>query len=123
PLLWHRWVWRQRTLADAARYLKRRHPRLGDELLGIVELAHHHPGDQSRPLIEAAMRQIDERVADRDFSDAVPTRRYGRRLVGALAALALAGLLLAFVSDAARNTLARWVSPWRGLDRYTFAQL
>mgnify|MGYP000957076330 CR=1 FL=1 len=123
PLLWHRWVWRQRTLADAARYLKRRHPRLGDELLGIVELAHHHPGDQSQPLIEAAMRQIDERVADRDFSDAVPTRRYGRRLVGALATLALAGLLLAFVSDAARNTLARWVSPWRGLDRYTFAQL
>lgn len=123
PLLWHRWVWRQRTFADAARYLKRRHPRLGDELLGIVDLAHRYPGDQSQALIEAAMRQVDERAANCDFSDAVPTRRHGRRLRWTLAVLALSGALLVFVSDAARNTLARWVSPWKALDRYTFAQI
>lgn len=123
PLLWHRWVWRQRTLGDAARYLKRRYPKVGDELLGIVELAHHHPADQSQVLITAAMRQVDERIGDRDFSDAVPTRRYSRRLRSVLAILALSGLLLALVSDAARNALARWVSPWKTIDRYTFAQL
>ena len=67
PLLWHRWVWRQRTLGDAARYLKRRYPKIGDELLGIVELAHHHPGDQSQTLITAAMRQggADSTIARR----------------------------------------------------------
>lgn len=123
PLLWHRWVWRQRTLGDAARYLKRRYPKIGDELLGIVELAHHHPGDQSQILITAAMRQVDERIGERDFSDAVPTRRYGHRLRGVLAVLAVAALLLTLVSDAARNALARWVSPWKQVDRYTFAQL
>ncbi len=42
PLLWHRWVWRQRSLRQAAYLLKRRYPGLGDELLGIIELAHNH---------------------------------------------------------------------------------
>lgn len=123
PWLWHRWVWRQRTLGDAARYLKRRYPKLGDELLGIVELAHQHADGQSEVLINAAMRQVDERVAGKDFSDAVPTRRYGKRLAGVAVVLALAGGLLFIVSDAARNALARWVSPWKAVDRYTFAQL
>ena len=123
PLLWHRWVWRQRTLGDAARYLKRRYPKIGDELLGIVELAHHHPGDQSQTLITAAMRQVDERIGDRDFSDAVSTRRYRHRLCGTLVVLAVAVLLLTLVSDAAKNALTRWVSPWKSVDRYTFAQL
>lgn len=123
PLLWHRWVWRQRTLGDAARYLKRRHPRVGDELLGIVELAHHHADGQSEPLIQAAMRQVDERIAGRDFSDAIPTHRHRRRLAGALVVLAGVSVLLVLVSDAARNTLVRWVSPWKAVERYTFAQL
>jgi hypothetical protein len=29
PLKWHRWVWRQRSLEDAARLLKRTFPALG----------------------------------------------------------------------------------------------
>jgi len=123
PLLWHRWVWRQRTLGDAARYLKRRYPKIGDELLGIVELAHHHPGDQSRILISAAMRQVDERLGDHDFSNAVSTRRHSRRLRAALVVLAAAALLLTVVSEASLNALTRWISPWRAVDRYTFAQL
>lgn len=123
PILWHRWVWRQRTLADAARYLKRRFPRLGDELLGIIELAHHHPPDQSQVLITAAMKQVDERVGNEDFASAVPTQRHGRRLAGTLLVLLASGLLLVFVSEAARNALSRWVTPWRDVARYTFAQL
>jgi len=123
PLLWHRWVWRQRTLAEAARFLKRRFPRLGDELLGIIELAHHHSGNTSIVLVEAAMRQVDERAGAQDFSEAVPANGYGRLLGGALGLLVVAGLLLFFVSDAAQNALARWISPWKQVDRYTFAQL
>lgn len=123
PLLWHRWVWRQRTLADAARYLKRRDPKVGDELLGIVELAHDRRGGSSPALVEAAMRQIDERVAGRDFTGAVPTRRHRKRLAWSCLVLGVAGLLLALVSGAARNALARWVSPWKAVERYTFARL
>lgn len=123
PLLWHRWVWRQRTLAEAARFLKRRFPRLGDELLGIIELAQHHPETSSLALVEAAMRQVDERVGTQDFSDAVPAHAYHRWLGSALGLLLVTGLLFLIVSDAARNTMVRWVSPWKAVERYTFAQL
>lgn len=123
PLLWHRWVWRHRSLADAAQYLRRRHPRLGDELLGVIELARGADRGQSPALINAAMRQVDERVGDEDFSDSVPTRRHRRRLRATAVVLSAAVLLLVFLTDAARNTLVRWVSPWKQTERYTFAQL
>src|ERR1700752_5087481 len=48
PLKWHRWVWRQRRLEDAARLLRRKFPRLGDQLLGIGELAHIDDGHGGR---------------------------------------------------------------------------
>ena len=64
PLKWHRWVWRQRSLEDAARLLKRTFPRLGDQLLGIVELAHMEAGSAGRSerLVQAAMEQAAEAV-------------------------------------------------------------
>jgi len=123
PLLWHRWVWQQRSLRQAACLLKRRYPGLGDELLGIIELAHNHSGSNSLVLIEAAMRQVDERAGSEDFSQAIPAGGYGKWLFTAVTALFVSGLLLTLVSDAARNAMARWVSPWRDVDRYTFAQL
>lgn len=123
PILWHRWVWRQRSLRQAACLLRRRYPGLGDELLGIIELAHNHSGNNSLVLIEAAMRQVDDRSENEDFSQAIPPGGYGKWLVTAVAALIVSGLLLTLVSEAARNALTRWVSPWREVDRYTFAQL
>src|SRR4029078_11432206 len=59
PLKWHRWVWRQRRLEDAARLLGRTLPRLGDQLLGIVELARveHAAIGRSERLVQAAMAQ------------------------------------------------------------------
>src|SRR6266478_1906474 len=62
PLKWHRWVWRQRRLEDAARLLRRTFPRLGDQLLGIVELARLESGSAGRSerLVQAAMAQAAE---------------------------------------------------------------
>ena len=40
PLVCHRWIWRSRRLEQVARILKFKHPRLGDYLLGIIELVH-----------------------------------------------------------------------------------
>src|SRR5262245_20749842 len=36
PLAVHRWVWGQRKLEQLARLLTRRHPHIGDHLLGII---------------------------------------------------------------------------------------
>src|SRR4051794_8128306 len=37
PLALHRWIWRQRRLEQLARLLSRTHPRIGDQLLGVIE--------------------------------------------------------------------------------------
>ena len=73
PLKWHRWVWRQRQLEDAAKLLGWKLPRLGDQLLGIVELAKDQGSVTGRSdrLVAAAMEQADEAVKDQDLSHAV----------------------------------------------------
>jgi len=125
PLKWHRWVWRQRSLEDAARLLKRTFPRLGDQLLGIVELAHVEAGSAGRSerLVQAAMDQAAEAVKDKDFSHAVPEAKHFQWgwAAGVTAMLAVAALTL--VPDAAWNAMARWVTPWRDVERFTFAKI
>jgi hypothetical protein len=125
PLKWHRWVWRQRQLEDVARLLRITFPRLGDQLLGIVELVRMDQGSSGRSerLVQAAISQTAEAVKDRDFSNAVPHARH--RQWGWAATSILGVVLLAFivVTPAARNALLRWIAPWRNVERFTFANV
>jgi hypothetical protein len=125
PLKWHTWVWRQRRLEDAARLVRRTFPRLGDQLLGIVELAHTEAAQSGRSerLIQAAMAQAAEAVADKDLSEAIPggQRRRWAWATGALAATL--ALVAAFASEAAWNAGARWLTPWRNVARFTFTRI
>ncbi|MDB6155530.1 MAG: hypothetical protein JWL90_3983 [Chthoniobacteraceae bacterium] len=125
PLKWHRWVWRQRRLEDAARLLRRTFPRLGDQLLGIVELARmdHGAAGRSERLVEAAMAQAADAVRDKDFTHAVPDARHHQWAWAAGGVLALAALAFAVVDEAALNALARWITPWRDVERFTFAKV
>lgn len=125
PLKWHRWVWRQRRLEDAARLLRRTFPRLGDQLLGIVELAHREAGatGQSERLVQAAMEQAAEAVKDKDFSHAVPEARHFQWGWAAGVAALLAAAALVVVPEAAWNAMARWAMPWRQVERFTFARI
>jgi hypothetical protein len=125
PLKWHRWVWQQRRLEDAARLLRGTFPRLGDRLLGIVELARmdHAVAGRSERLVEAAMEQAADAVKDQDFRRAVPHARHRQWgwAVGGVAALSVAAFLM--VSDAARNALSRWIMPWMNIERFTFTRV
>lgn len=124
PLKWHRWVWRTRKLEQVARLLQHRFPRLGDQLLGIVELVQNDlEQERSETLCRAAVRQVDEDTRTQDFSDAVPNPRHRRWAwaAGVPLALAVAGLII--VPAAGTNALARWLMPWKDTQRYTFAQL
>ena len=125
PLKWHRWVWRQRRLEDAARLLRRTFPRLGDQLLGIVELARmdHAAAGRSERLVEAAMAQAADAVKDQDFTNAVPEARHRQWGWAAAGTLAVAVLAFSLVNDAARNALARWMTPWKNVERFTFAKV
>lgn len=125
PLKWHRWVWRQRRLEDAARLLRRTFPRLGDQLLGIVELARMEAGEggRSERLVQAAMAQADEEVKDRDFSQAVPQARHRHWAAACGAAALVVAAAFVLVNEAARNALLRWALPWQEHERFTFARV
>lgn len=123
PFKWHRWVWQQRRLEDAARLLRRTFPRLGDQLLGIVELTKMELLGHSERLVQAAMNQAAEQVKDVSFDNAVPEDKHRRWawIAGSVGAVALAAF--AVVPGAAWNALARWITPWREVERYTFAKV
>lgn len=125
PLKWHRWVWSQRTLEAAAKLLRRKMPRLGDQLLGIVELARMKDGSDGRSeaLVRAAMSQAALAVKDQDFSRAVPHARHRQWAWAAGGAVILVMLAFVSVNAAARNALARWLMPWNDTERYTFARV
>ena len=123
PLKWHRWVWRQRRLEDAARLLKRTFPRLSDQLLGIVELSRQEDTSRSERLVQAAAQQAADAVRDKELNSAMPTRvltrwTWAASLLMLLFALAWFGLPLA-----TKNTMARWLMPWKNIERFTFARI
>lgn len=122
PYCFHRWVWRQRRLEQLARLLSRKLPRVGDQLLGVIELvADESEQARSPELCEAAMQQVATDAKKRDFSKATPDSRHA--MWGWLAGTALAGAATLFVlfPAAASNALARFAAPWQDTPRYTFA--
>ncbi len=124
PLKYYNWVWRNRTLDGIARLLQHKFPRFGDHVLGIVELASERSDQSSSPaLVAAAMRQVDEEVAKHNLAEAVPNPRHRRWawVVGLPLVLVIIGVFV--IPATTRNTLARWLTPWRNVERYTFAQL
>lgn len=124
PLKYHKWVWRNRQLDGIARLLQHKFPRFGDHVLGIVELAANRSDQSSSPaLVAAAMRQVDEEVAKHNLANAVPNPKHRRwaLAVGVPLLLVIVGTLV--IPATSRNALARWLTPWRNVERYTFAQL
>ena len=122
PYALHRWVWRNRRLEQLARLLARKHPRIGDQLLGVIELAQNDAEQaRSRALCEAAIHQVAEDARKRDFRDAVPRPRHKQWAVMLAVPSAIAAALFVFVPAAASNAAARLLLPWRDTPRYTFA--
>ena len=124
PLKYYNWVWKHRQLEGVARLLQHKFPRFGDHVLGIVELARDRADRLSSPtLVEAAMHQVDAEVARHNLADAVPNPRHRRWAWAAALPLVLVVIGSFVIPAPSRNALARWLTPWRDIGRYTFAQL
>ena len=123
PLKLHKWVWGTSRMEQVARLMRHKFPRTSDRLLGIVELARSEAEQtRSRTLVKAAMKQVDDSIKDRDFSDAVPKPRHFH-WAGAVAIPAVLVIAaVAFSSDATSNAFVRWLMPWKDTERYTFAK-
>ncbi len=124
PYALHRWVWRRRRLEQLARLLSHSLPRVGDQLLGVIELAHNDQEQaRSRELCQAAIEQVAEDAKKRDLRAAAPPTRTRFWTLAAGGALAGAVTLAAFFPAAASNAWARFAAPWRDVPRYTFASI
>jgi hypothetical protein len=124
PIAVYRWVWRNRRLEHLAMLLGRKHPQVGDQLLGIIELVRNEFEQSRSPaLCEAAVREVAKDAERRDFRDAVPVPRH--RFWAAVAAVPLVAALLLFLvfPAAAGSAWARLLSPFGSAPRYTFAAL
>ena len=124
PLKCYSWVWSHRRLDQVARLLRYRLPCFGDHLLGAVELAQSRSQqNRSRALVKAAMRQVDDELENHDLADAVPNPRHRHWAWAAGLPLVLTAVVMVAIPAAGGNALARWLMPWRDVERYTFAQL
>lgn len=124
-------VWMQRwilsppdTRALAVR-VQKKFRRLGDRLLGIVELADEsrRPAHFSTELYRAAIRQVATEAGRYDFTQAVETGRL-RQGAAILATVGVVAVGLVFFSPAACvNALSRWAFFGAEIPRYTLIGL
>lgn len=120
-----RWVWGDRSFPAMATLVQRRYRRLGDRLLGIVELAdaEKRPANFSQALVTAAIDQVAKEASKVDFQQAVGTKRPKRYMVGFVIAALLPLAFWILAPQAFRNALLRWLQPTANLERYTFVSL
>lgn len=134
PVALHRWIWSHRRFEQLARLIARSFPALGDQLLGIIELAREtasgSPSSSSRTgfggsrrLAEAAIAQVAERTRSFDFRAAVPRPRHLAWLSAATVPLVIAIAAAWFAPEASANAWARFLAPWRAIERYTYTRV
>jgi len=125
-LFWaRRWIWRRRDLRDLAILVQKKYRRLGDRLLGIVELAgeKRHFANFSPALYHAAIHQVAAEAKSYDFGQSVSAAR-ARKMSFAAAGLAACVLaVFALVPRPGWNALLRWAVPTAGIARYTLVSL
>ena len=125
-LAWARhWVWRRRDMRALATLVQKKYRRLGDRLLGIVELANEqeHLSNFSPALYHAAIGQVAEEAQHFDFRQSVnarPAKNFGWTAGGLTLCLLAASLAL---PQASWNAFLRWIEPGANVPRYTLVVL
>ena len=69
------------------------------------------------------MQQVDEELAEKDLSDAVPKPRHWRWTWAVAGPLLVVVAAAVVIPAASGNAFWRWATPWLDVERYTFAQL
>ncbi len=127
PAVWwlKRWVLQRRDLETFAQLVQKKFSRLGDRLLGIVELSgeRRHTANFSPELYHAAIQQVAGEAERFDFSEAVDSRRAKKFVATTISLAAVVLVLFAVAFDAGKNVLLRWLAPTARVERYTFVHL
>lgn len=120
----YHWYYRRRHLLETAELVRRRMPRLGDSLVGVLELA-ADSAEQARSgtLCRAAIQQVARHAHECDLDEAVPPCRlsFWTGIAVTLGTVVLAGAV--FFPQATANAWSRLLMPLGGTPRYTFTEL
>lgn len=120
-----RWVLDHPGPRRVARFMGRLDARVGDRLLGAVELA--DGGSESwagsQALRQAAIMQVAAQLSDVHAEDRLDTRGLRKIFIGAGAVTVMVVLYLFLVPDAALNSFQRWLKPYQAIERFTFVRL
>ena len=121
PYWINRWILKNRKENQIARLISQKFPRLGDRLLGVLELSDQNESEStlSPALRAAATRDVAAAAAKRDFTNALPTNRNrsGILTVSILFFLVIAAFIA--LPKAGVNALQRWLMPLSDTPRYT----
>lgn len=124
PYWVRRWVFGHRREEQLARLISKKFPKLGDRLLGIVELQDQQQAREalSPELREAAMIHVANQAAKRDMTEALPYSRHKKLALGVVAGAAAIIFGFAVSPKAGGNALKRWLMPLSNTEHYTFTQ-
>ncbi|MDP7052064.1 MAG: hypothetical protein QF600_09080, partial [Verrucomicrobiota bacterium] len=119
------WVINKRGSHTLANLVQKRYHKLGDRLLGIVELADPKtaPAYASEGLRKAAIAQVASEAADFDFRKVVATRKSKLYFVGALLIASLLALPAVWMPAISRNKAKRLANPVGEVERLTLAEV
>ncbi len=125
PYWIRRWVFGHRKENQLAKLISQRYPKLGDRLLGAVELQDQQEGkDSLSPALRAAaMRTVANDAAGRNLSDALPAARHKKLSLAVIALFIFMVCTLVTVPEAGINSFKRWLMPLSDTKRFTFTQL
>lgn len=118
------WVFKKRDWRALAVIVQRKYPRLGDRLLGIVELAEEskRPANFSPELYHAAIEQVAAESEKYNFLEAANAARARRQAAWAGTLGALVCLTVAVLPLAAWNSFKRWIAPLAKIPRFTLVE-
>lgn len=125
PIWINRWVFKHRREQQLANLISQKYPRLGDRLLGVVELRQQSESQTSLSgdLRNAAMLSVAKEVKGKNLSKALPHSWHVKAALVLASCLTLAITLLISYPEAAKNALARWIMPLSDTPRYTATKL
>ena len=124
PYWVNRWVYKNRQENQLARLISGKFPRLGDRLLGVLELSEQDEAKTalSPQLRDAATRDVAKAAAKRNLRDALPSNLNSYGLITLAGLALLVALTFSFLPKAGLNALKRWLNPLSDTPRYTLTQ-
>ncbi|MEJ6641896.1 MAG: hypothetical protein QNL33_01435 [Akkermansiaceae bacterium] len=124
PLWVRRWVFGHQREDQLARLISKKFPKLGDRLLGIIELQDQKETREalSPELRNAAMAHVAAQAAKQDMDKALPKSRDKKLALAVAVGVAVIALGVSMAPKAGGNALKRWLLPFSKTEHYTFTQ-